>query len=172
MTVREEEDDGAFLRLHHEVIARKGMEPYLPDEAFGGYLAGLRAARLGKLFLVRDREGMPGAGQAVLLGPRGEAHTALAAGNLDLERRGAAALLRLRTFDALAAQGVTSIDLTDAALNAVTRFKSQLGGELQLHLLLASPRGWAQRAGDRVADLLRGLRALGRGAAGRREGAD
>jgi len=36
----------------------------------------------------------------------------------------------------LAALGYDGIDLTDAALNPVTHFKSQLGGELVLNLVV------------------------------------
>ena len=43
---------------------------------------------------------------------------------------GASAFLRWHSCLALARNGYVANDLTDAALNPVTRFKSQLGGEL------------------------------------------
>jgi hypothetical protein len=43
---------------------------------------------------------------------------------------GASAFLRWHSCLALARSGYVGNDLTDAALNPVTRFKSQLGGEL------------------------------------------
>ena len=54
-------------------------------------------------------------------------------------RLGAAAFLRWRVFEWLAATGKRGNDLTDAALNPVTHFKSQLGGELVTNFVLESP---------------------------------
>jgi hypothetical protein len=47
---------------------------------------------------------------------------------------GASAFLRWRAFESLAQAGYAANDLTDASLNPVTRFKSQLGGELRATL--------------------------------------
>ena len=52
-----------------------------------------------------------------------------------------------RVFEALSALGYAANDLTDAALSPVTRFKSQLGGDLHLSLLLEGPRSRLYRAG-------------------------
>jgi len=43
---------------------------------------------------------------------------------------GASAFLRWKAFGALQRDGFLANDLTDASLNPITRFKSQLGGAL------------------------------------------
>jgi hypothetical protein len=52
----------------------------------------------------------------------------------------------------LAARGFKGNDLTDAALNPVTHFKSQLGGTLDVTLVLQSRRRTAFKVGTAVAD--------------------
>ena len=49
----------------------------------------------------------------------------------DYLRMGASAFLRWRAVESLAQPGYAANDLTDASLNPVTRFKSQLGGDLK-----------------------------------------
>jgi hypothetical protein len=49
-------------------------------------------------------------------------------------------------------------DLTDAALNPVTHFKSQLGGDLEMTLLLDAPRSLAYRIGSGAKALLARVR--------------
>jgi len=70
------------------------------------------------------------ASQLMLLGPRAAAHTVCAGADEQYLRMGASALLRWHSCLALARAGYRANDLTDAALNPVTRFKSQLGAEL------------------------------------------
>ena len=70
----------------------------------------------------------------MLTGPGRVAHTVCAGADEDYLRMGASAFLRWRAFESLAQAGYAANDLTDASLNPVTRFKSQLGGELRATL--------------------------------------
>jgi hypothetical protein len=52
---------------------------------------------------------------------------------------GATAFLRWKVFEVLSGLGYAANDLTDAALNSVAHFKSQLGGTLEMCLILEKP---------------------------------
>jgi hypothetical protein len=78
-------------------------------------------------------------------------------------RLGASAFLRWRGFETLAGLGYRANDLTDAALNPVTHFKSQLGGNLELALVLNAPPSPRLRVAQAIEQAL----TLPRSAAGR-----
>ena len=65
-------------------------------------------------------------------------------------KSGVTAFLRWKVFEHLCAEGYQANDLTDAALNPVTHFKSQLGGKLEpwieLSNTMSSRFGWGRRA--------------------------
>jgi hypothetical protein len=143
-----DEDFDAFYRLHADTMGRKGAEPYLPEAAFRRFVSALAAEGLGRLFHARAADGRVVASQLVLLGPGRASHTVAAATDPEHQRTGASAFLRWRAFEALAKGGYATNDLTDAALNPVTHFKSQLGGELQMSLVLEAPRTLRFRAGE------------------------
>jgi hypothetical protein len=86
---------------------------------------------------------MPGgqlvASQLVLAGGHAVTHTVSAAADPEYLKQGASAFLRWKAFESLAAAGFTHNDLTDAALNSVTHFKSQLGGDLVMCPMVESP---------------------------------
>lgn len=128
-----------FYRLHVSTLRRRGVGAYLPEPAFRQYFAELHAAGLARLFHARLPDGRSIASQLVLLGPNATSETVSAAGDEAFLKLGAHAFLRWRVFEALAALGYRSNDLTDAALNPVTHFKSQLGGQLTPSLVLKSP---------------------------------
>lgn len=140
ITVAADDDFDAFFRLHQIVHATKDAPLYLPRDAFRAYFQGLRERGLCRLFHARLPGGRSVASQLVLLGPHPVSHTVSAASDPEFHRTGASALLRWRAFEALAAQGVSANDLTDASLNPVTRFKSQLGADLEVALVVRSPR--------------------------------
>ena len=167
VTVSDDDDFGAFYRLHAALMGRRDVGAYLPEAAFGAYFGELRQAELCRLYQARLPDGRVAASQLVLLGPGAVAHTAAAASDPEFQRTGAASLLRLKVFGALAALGYAALDLTDAALNPVTHFKSQLGGDLRLHLVLAAPLRWKDRLGAGLARLARGALARGRRVGGR-----
>ncbi len=131
-------DFNAFYRLHVSTLGRRGVGAYLPEPAFRQYFAELHAAGLARLFHARLPDGRSIATQLVLLGPNASSETVAAAGDQAFLQLGAHAFLRWRVFETLAALGYRSNDLTDAALNPVTHFKSQLGGQLTMSLVLKS----------------------------------
>ena len=141
MTASGNDDDfDSFFRLHSTTLDRHGAGVYLPRDAFRGFYGALRRAGLGQLFQVRTKDGTPVAAQLTLLGPHPVTHTACAGADPESNKLGASAFLRWSAFEALAALGYRGNDLTDAALNPVTHFKSQLGGSLELSLVLHSSR--------------------------------
>jgi hypothetical protein len=144
-----------FFRLHAATLDRHGAGVYLPRDVFREFCAALRRNGLGKLYQVRTKDGAPAAAQLVLLGPHFVSHTACAGADPESNKQGASAFLRWSAFEALAALGYKGNDLTDAALNPVTHFKSQLGGSLELSLALQSPRSrryvWNERVNTAVA---------------------
>lgn len=135
----EDEDFASFYELHRVALARHGGLPYLPREAFSTFFRQLRAAGLCRLFHARHPDGRSVSSQLVLLGPRRTSHTVAAATDPRELGSGVTAWLRLRVFEALRAGGCAANDLTDASLNSVTHFKSQLGGDLRLCFVLQSP---------------------------------
>ncbi len=135
----DDDDFEGFFRLHEQTVERKQAELYLPRRAFSEYFATLRGKELCRLYQARDAAGQLAATQLVLLGPYGTSHTVSAATAPEFLTSGATAFLRWRVAESLAAAGYRYNDLTDAALNSVTRFKSQLGGNLESCLVFAGP---------------------------------
>lgn len=132
--VTEDGDFDAFFRLHHGVHQRKGAPLYLPEPAYRRFVQGLLERRLGRLLHARLPTGEPVSTQLVLTGDHPVTHTVCAATHEGHATSGATALLRWEAFRRLSEAGYVANDLTDAALNPVTRFKQQLGGALELSL--------------------------------------
>jgi hypothetical protein len=125
----EDDDFDALFRLHADTHTRKGAPLYLPREPFAAYYRTLKRAGLARLGHA-VYQGRVIASQLMLTGPHPVAHTVCAGADDDFLRMGASAFLRWHACVALARDGYRANDLTDAALNPVTRFKSQLGGTL------------------------------------------
>jgi len=140
MVMSDSEDDfDSFFRLHSTTLDRHGAGVYLPRDPFRRFYETLRQQDLARLFQVRTKEGTPAAAQLTLLGPHPVTHTACAGADPEFNKLGGSAFLRWSSFESLAARGYQGNDLTDATLNPVTHFKSQLGGSLELSLVLQSP---------------------------------
>lgn len=171
VTAAEDGDAEAFHRMHAEIHERKGAPLYLPRERFVRYIEELLRKDLARLYLARLPDGRPAAGQLVLRG-HPVSHTVCAAAHEEFLSLGTTPFLRWRAFEELAALGHAANDLTDAALNPVTRFKSQLGGDLELRLVLTRPDAPALRAAEAARrTALQGRSLLGRAwRAFRREG--
>ncbi|MBK1643094.1 hypothetical protein CKO25_00170 [Thiocapsa imhoffii] len=153
LVVTQDDDFESFYRLHQQTHERKGAPLYLPRPAFQTYLQQLQARDLCRLFHARLPDGRAVATQLVLTGPHPVTHTVCAGADAAYLNLGSTPFLRWRVFEALSAAGARANDLTDAALNDVTRFKSQLGGELVRNTLVT-------RTGNRLFGLYRfGLRA-------------
>ena len=147
----DDDDFPSFLRLHALTMSRHGAESYLPTPAFHRWFTALRAANLVRLFHARLPGGEAVASQVVLLGPHPVCHTVSAGADPAHRQSGVSAFLRWRVFERLAQLGYRGNDLTDAALNPVTHFKSQLGGDLVLNVVVETPgtvRWRAARAFD------------------------
>ncbi len=158
LSVTEDDDFDSFFRLHSQIHERKGVRLYLPRAAFERFFGRLRSRGLARLFHARLPQGPSVSTQLVLLGPNTLSDTVCAAADAQYLNLGATAFLRWNVFKRLSEQGVTANDLTDAPLSPVTHFKAQLGGDLQLCLLLQSPESagfrWARRSRE-VTHLIR-----------------
>jgi hypothetical protein len=128
----DDDDFDSFFAMHLQLHQRKGAPLYLPKPAFERWFRRLKAASLIRLFQARLPDGRSVAAQLTLLGRHPVAHTVSAAADAEFLNLGASAYLRWRSFETLAQLGYRGNDLTDASLNPVTHFKSQLGGELQV----------------------------------------
>jgi hypothetical protein len=153
-------DFDAFYALHAGTHEQKGAPIYLPEPAFRRYYEELRSAGLCRLYQASTPDGRVAAAQLVLLG-HPVTHTVSAGTHPSFAPAGATAFLRWRAFEHLAGEGFTGNDLTDASLNPVTQFKSQLGGSLETALVtsIADRRdrfeGFVRSAGRRLRDRAR-----------------
>ena len=135
----DDDDFESFFKLHARTHERKHVALYLPRESFERYFRGLHALGLCRLFHARLPDGRAISSQLVLLGPHPVSHTVAAALDPDYMQIGATPFLRWKSFEKLAELGFEANDLTDAQLNPVTHFKSQLGGDLKMNLVLRHP---------------------------------
>ncbi|MBS0579410.1 MAG: GNAT family N-acetyltransferase [Proteobacteria bacterium] len=156
----EDEDFAAFFRLHSLTLGRRRVPPYLPEAAFREFFGRIHALGLARLQHARLPDGTAIASQLVLLGKNKVSHTACAGMDPEYARLGATAFLRWRGFEALAQRGYEANDLTDAALNPVTHFKSQLGGSLECAHVLQSPPSLRARTARSLENVARLPRAL------------
>jgi len=147
-----------FYRLHAQTHERKGAPLYLPREAFRKYFERLRDQNLARLYCARNQDGRALAAQLVLLSGHPVTHTVSAAADAEFLNTGATPFLRWKAFEALNALGYQANDLTDAALNPVTHFKSQLGGNLCQTMILTRPDSRMLRTQDRLDSLYRNAR--------------
>ncbi len=161
MRFSEDDDFDAFFALHAQTMERVGWHVYLEAPAFRGFYQTLARQGLARLFFARLPDGQPAAAQLVLLG-HPVTHTVTAGADAAHRRSGATAFLRWKVFERLSQLGYSANDLTDAALNPVTHFKSQLGGVLEPLLEIRSPETVRFRMVRRTTDLVQ----AGRGAAG------
>jgi len=129
-----DDDFESFFKLHLEIHKRKGVSLYLPQDQFKRYFEKLWSQGLCQLYFARLPGGQPIASQLVLLGSHPVSHTVCAGADADYLKMGANPFLRWKAFEDLSSRGFTGNDLTDAALNPVTHFKSQLGADLEICL--------------------------------------
>lgn len=146
IVVSEDDDFQSFFRLHASTMVRKNHRTYLPRDRFERYFRLLHEQGLATLFHARMPDGAAAASALVLLGRHPVSHTVSAAADATLQGLGTNALLRWESFKALHERGFAGVDLTDASLNAVTRFKAQLGGDLVMSLEIDAPRSARFRA--------------------------
>ncbi len=170
MVLSQDDDFDSFFALHEEIHRRKGVPLYLPRVQYRRFWEELRGNSLARLYHARRADGRAVASQLVLAGPHPITHTVCAGASEDHLHRGASVFLRWKACEALAKDGYAGNDLTDAELNPVTRFKSQLGGELKLSFVLTAPErpAWRVRAAwERAAFFARRARRAARRRLGR-----
>jgi hypothetical protein len=135
----DDDDFDSFFRLHEQTHNRKGTTLYLPQKNFERYFKRLKSQGLCGLYHARTATGQAISSQLVLLGHHTVSHTVSAAADAAFLKTGASAFLRWRAFEHMSKLGYSGNDLTDAQLNPVTHFKSQLGGNLEMNLVLSQP---------------------------------
>lgn len=158
MSHTDDDDFESFLRLHKLTMTHHEAALYLPDDPFRRWFKTLHSSGLCRLLQARLPSGESIAAQVVLLGDHPVSHTVCAAIDPVHRQLGAAAFLRWRTFEWLALRGKTGNDLTDAALNSVTHFKSQLGGDLVVNLVVETRGTRAWRTAGALEGAFTGLR--------------
>ena len=156
ITFAEDDDFTSFYDLHRRTLDRKDAATYLPEAAFRGLFTRLKAAGLCRLYQARLPDGQAVAAQLVLTGAHPVSHTVSAAADPAHLATGVNAFLRWRSLEALSALGYAGNDLTDAALNPVTHFKSQFGGELVACFVLEAPSSLRWRTVGAARRVLRG----------------
>lgn len=157
--ITEDDDFAGFFRLHSLTMSRHAAGLYLPEPRFREWFGLVRAAGIARLFHARLPSGQAIAAQLVLCGPHPVTHTVIAAADPEHRSLGASAFLRWRVFEALASCQYLANDLTDAALNPVTHFKSQLGGHLVTNIVLETAGTWRWRSVNALDASYRAVRA-------------
>jgi hypothetical protein len=135
----DDDDFDSFYRLHLDTHRRKGAPIYLKEPAFRSFFEQLKSQDLCRLYHARLPDGTSVATQMVLTGGHSVSHTVAAAADAKYLSLGSTPFLRWKSFQSLSALGYSANDLTDAALNTVTRFKSQLGGDLVCNWVATRP---------------------------------
>ena len=149
MTFTVDNDFDSFFSLHSSTMERVDFRVYLSSPAFRRFYETLARQGLAQLFHARLPDGRSVASQLVLLG-HPVTHTVAAGADPEHIKSGVTAFLRWRVFEYLSEAGYQANDLTDASLNPVTHFKSQLGEILEPWVEVRSPLSprfrWGQRA--------------------------
>ena len=120
-----DDDFESLYQLHSQTHKRKGAPLYLPNQQFKRYFERLQSKDLCRLFHARLPDGQSISSQLVLLGNHPVSHSVCAGADTEHLKLGATTFLRWKAFENLSNLGYQANDLTDAALNPVTRFKSQ-----------------------------------------------
>lgn len=158
--ITEDDDFDSFFQMHLETHRRKGAPLYLTSDAYRSFVQRLKSAGLARLYHARLSDGRPAASQLVLTGSHPVTHTVCAGADEEFLNLGSTPFLRWKVFEDLARLGYEANDLTSAWLNPVTRFKSQLGGDLVTNLSIEKTpsRAWRlQRRLPRLKPFIDGL---------------
>lgn len=157
-----DDDFDSFFALHTRTMERVDFRTYLSSAMFRRFYETLARQGLAQLFHARLPDGQPVASQLVLLG-HAVTHTVTAGADPAHLKSGVTAFLRWKVFEHLSTAGYQANDLTDASLNPVTHFKSQLGGRLEPWIELSGPVSTRFQWGQRATTLVSSARgALGR----------
>jgi len=158
---REDADFDALFRLHWQTHRRKGAPLYLPESAFRRFFERVHACGLARIGHAVFHDKVV-ASQLMLVGPYSVSHTVCAGADEAYLKSGASAFLRWKAMLSMHRDGYAANDLTDASLNPVTRFKSQLGGDLTPTLSVTRTDSWLFRAMGTAQHIRTGLQRLRR----------
>jgi hypothetical protein len=156
----DDDDFDSFYALHRQVHQQKGAPLYLEADQFRNFFSDLHRKGLARLFHARNAEGQAVASQIVLTGNHSLSHTVAAGSDSEYAASGVNAFLRWSAFERLSQEGYKENDLTDASLNSVSRFKSQLGGDLTMSFALGRLPSTAYRLGSRLEHVARQLKSV------------
>lgn len=140
-TIHESKDFESFFLHHHLAHEEKGFPVYMPRNNFQSFYETLNNRSLARIFQVISATGETVASQLVLCDATATCHIVAAGSDRKHDSDGVNALLRWGSFERLSAHGYSIVDLTDASLNSVSRFKSKFGAELRLSLALSRKGG-------------------------------
>ncbi len=155
----EDDDFDSFYRLHLAIHKRKKSSLYLSEPWFRTYFQRVKALGLCRLYHARLPDGRSVATQLVLTGPYAVSHTVCAGSDEEFLATGASPFLRWKAFESLAGLGYAVNDLTGASYPSdVSRFKSQLGGDLVANWLVTRPLTLRYRLRDKVVSLMKVVR--------------
>ncbi len=136
ITATVDNDFDQFFQQHESLCQKKSLPLYLPKDKFKTFFERLRELEFCSILHARTQDGRSIASLFILADQHPTTHTVVAASDAESHDAGAAAQIRWESFKYLSGKGYKENDLTDASLNSVTRFKSQLGGRLQQNLVL------------------------------------
>jgi len=156
----DDDDFDSFYALHSQVHQQKGAPLYLEPEPFREFFSTLHSKGLARLFHARNGAGKAVASQIVLTGHHSLSHTVAAGSDSEYAASGVNAYLRWSALEQLSKEGFKENDLTDASLNSVSRFKSQLGGSLTMSFALGRPPSSAYRIGSRLENIARKMKSV------------
>ena len=128
-----------FYAMHLETHTRKQSPIYMPKRIFKEFITSLLESGIARLFEVQTADGITIASQLVLFSEHPCAHTLAASSRAEFQRTGCNPFLRWKTCEWLNAKGYQQLDLTDAHVLSVARFKSEMGAKLTLAMEYQSP---------------------------------
>lgn len=138
-TFTDDNDFDSFFEQHLEIHQRKNAPLYLEKDPYRKYFEQLYQKKMCRLFHARDHKRESTASQLVLTGSDNDSYTVCAAAKEEFLNQGTTPYLRWKVFEQLSKENYVFNDLTDAAPNPVTRFKSQLGGDLTMNMVVQRP---------------------------------
>ena len=150
-----------FYAMHVETANRKRSPIYMERTMFGEFVANLMRAGIARLFEARTPDGTTIASQLVLFSGHPIAHTLAASSREEYQQTGCNPFLRWKTCEWLNAKGYQGLDLTDAHVLSVARFKSEMGAKLTLAMEYQSPLVGTARIRHAAVENMNLVRAVG-----------
>jgi hypothetical protein len=150
-----------FYDMHVETHDRKQSPIYMERAIFGEFIANLVGSGIARLFEVRTPDGAVAASQLVLFSKHPVAHSLAASSRAEYQRTGCNPFLRWKICEWLNVKGYQGMDLTDAHILSVARFKSEMGAKLTLAMEYQSPVVGAARIRHTAVENINLVRTIG-----------